>query len=71
ILEDHFDWVDMGSQHVVCQSIYVLWMKDATDASNYVGQHSVLHEWMLCMRVVYTDAEAVFQLLCGLPHTGM
>jgi hypothetical protein len=69
-LEDHFGRTDMGSQHVIRQNLYALQMKDAADASNYVGQHSVLQEWLLRMGAVYTDAEAVFQLLCGLPHSG-
>src|SRR6267154_2970605 len=60
----------MGSQHVVWQSLYTLQMKDAADASNYVGRHCVLCEWLLRMGAVYTDAEAVFQLLCGLPRSG-
>jgi hypothetical protein len=62
--------MDMGSQHVVRQSLYMLQMKDAADASNYVGKHAVLRERLLRMGVVYTDAEAVFQLLRGLPHSG-
>lgn len=70
ILSSHFRRVDMGSQHVVRQSLYALQMKDAADASNYVGQHCVLRERLLRMGVVYTDAEAVFQLLHGLPKTG-
>ncbi|KAG2073702.1 hypothetical protein BDR04DRAFT_974495, partial [Suillus decipiens] len=69
-LEDHFGWMDMGLQYVIRQSIYALQMKDAADALNYVGQHSVLCERMLCMGVVYTNAKAVFQLLHGLPRTG-
>ncbi|KAG2159091.1 uncharacterized protein EDB93DRAFT_1076042 [Suillus bovinus] len=39
-LEDHFGHMDMGSQHVIRQNLYALHMKDAADASNYVGQHS-------------------------------
>ncbi|KAG1741812.1 uncharacterized protein EDB91DRAFT_1052246 [Suillus paluster] len=58
-LEDHFR-----------QSIYSLQMKDTADASHYVGQHTVLHKCLLRMGVIYTDAEAVFQLLHGLPRTG-
>jgi hypothetical protein len=50
--------------------LYALQMKDAADASNYVGQHSVLRERLLHMGAVYTDAEAVFQLLRGLPRSG-
>src|SRR6267154_3251477 len=60
----------MGSQHVVWQSLYTLQMKDAADACNYVGRHCVLCKRLLHMGAVYTDAEAVFQLLCGLPHSG-
>ncbi|KAG2067623.1 hypothetical protein BDR04DRAFT_1026876, partial [Suillus decipiens] len=69
-LEDHFGWIDMGLQHVVQQSLYTLQMKDAADVSNYIGQHSVLRECLLHMGVVYTDVEAVFQLLWGLPCSG-
>ncbi|KIK36396.1 hypothetical protein CY34DRAFT_94470 [Suillus luteus UH-Slu-Lm8-n1] len=43
-LATHFGRIDMGSQHVVRQSLYALQMKDAADASNYVGQHCVLRE---------------------------
>jgi hypothetical protein len=69
-LEDHFSRTDMGSQHVIRQNLYALQMKDTMDASNYVGQHSVLREWLLRMGAVYMDTEAVFQLLCGLPRSG-
>ncbi|KAG2071910.1 hypothetical protein BDR04DRAFT_1153914 [Suillus decipiens] len=43
-LKDHFGHVNMGSQHVIWQSLYTLQMKDTSYASNYVGQHSVLWE---------------------------
>lgn len=69
-LEDHFGCTDMGPQHVIHQNLYTLHMKDTADASNYVGQHSVLCERLLRMGTMYTDAEAVFQLLRGLPHSG-
>ncbi|KAG2132276.1 uncharacterized protein EDB93DRAFT_1255255 [Suillus bovinus] len=62
-LEDHFGCTNMGSQHIIHQSLYTLQMKDAADASNYVGQHAVLWEHLLYMGAVYTSAEAVFQLL--------
>ncbi|KAG1820224.1 uncharacterized protein BJ212DRAFT_1214971, partial [Suillus subaureus] len=38
-LEDHFSWMDMGSQHIVWQSLYALQMKDSADVANYVGKH--------------------------------
>jgi hypothetical protein len=69
-LEDHYGRVNLGSQHVIQQSLYSLQMKNTADASNYVGQHSVLHECLLYMGVIYTDAEVVFQLLYGLSQTG-
>lgn len=69
-LEDHFGRTDMGSQHVIHQSLYALQMKDTADTSNYIGQHSVLQERLLRMGAIYTDAEAVFQLLHGLPCSG-
>ncbi|KAG1784231.1 hypothetical protein EV702DRAFT_1191234 [Suillus placidus] len=53
-LAEHFGQVDMGSQHVVHQSLPAL----------CASRTSALHG------AVYTDAEAVFQLLRGLPRSG-
>ncbi|KAG0702116.1 hypothetical protein DFH29DRAFT_777035, partial [Suillus ampliporus] len=39
ILKDHFHRNDISSQFVIRRHIQALHMKDAQDASNYVGQH--------------------------------
>jgi len=71
LLHSHFDHVDLGLQHLVQEKIFNLQMKDAADAARYLGEHDAFHHDLLQMGVVYSDNEAIFNLLKGLPHTGM
>jgi hypothetical protein len=44
-------------------------MKDANDANNYIGLHISYHNWLIGMGAAYSDKEAVFNLLTGLPSS--
>ena len=70
LLHSLFDHVDLGSQYLVCEKIFGLQMKDAKDAQCYLGEHETLCRDLVQMGVAYSDSEAVFNLLKGLPHTG-
>lgn len=70
-LEGHYGRIDVSSQHVIRQSIHSLHMKDAQDASNYVGKHATLRERLLRMGAPYPEEDAIFQLLRGLPKSGL
>lgn len=52
------------------EKILSLQMKDAKDAQRYLGEHDALRRDLIQMGVAYSDSEAVFNLLKGLPHTG-
>ncbi|KAL4080887.1 hypothetical protein J3A83DRAFT_4367322 [Scleroderma citrinum] len=45
-------------------------MKGAADADCYLGEHNALQCDLLCMGVDYSNGEAIFNLLKGLPHFG-
>jgi len=45
-------------------------MKDAKDAQHYLGEHDALRHELIQMGVMYTDNEAIFNILKGLPCTG-
>lgn len=66
ILQDHFHCNNVSSQFVICRWIQILRMKDAHNASNYVGQHISCHDRLIGMGATYSDKEAVFNLLSGL-----
>lgn len=44
-------------------------MKDAHDANNYVGQHISCRDRLIGMGTSYSDEEAVFNILTGLPSS--
>ena len=70
LLHSHFNHVDLGSQHLVWDKILSLQMVDATDAERYLGEHDALRRKLIHMGVAYSDSEAIFNLLKGLPCTG-
>ena len=70
LLHSHLDHIDLGSQYLVREKILGLQMKDAKDAQRYLGEHDSLHQDLIRMQVTYTDSEAIFNLLKGLPCTG-
>ena len=70
LLHSHLDHIDLGSQYLVREKILGLQMKDAKDAQRYLGEHDSLHQDLIRMQVAYTDSEAIFNLLKGLPRTG-
>ena len=65
-----FDHVDLGSQYLIREKIFGLQMKDAKDAQRYLGEHETLRRDLVRMGVAYSDSEAVFNLLKGLPRAG-
>ena len=67
ILRDHFHRSDISSQYVIRQQIQALRMKDSLDRGNYVGQHISYHDRLIGMGATYSNEEAVFHLLSGLP----
>ena len=69
LLHSHLDHIDLGSQYLVREKILGLQMKDAKDAQRYLGEHDSLRQELIWMQVAYTDSEAIFNLLKGLPHT--
>ncbi|KAI6002408.1 hypothetical protein F5J12DRAFT_683500, partial [Pisolithus orientalis] len=69
-LHDTFDHVDVGLHHLVHAKILHLQMKDASNATCYLSEHSAAHQDLICMRVPYTDEEAIFHLIEGLLETG-
>ena len=70
LLHSLFDHIDLGSQYLVREKIFGLQMKDAKDAQRYLGEHETLRRDLVWMGVAYSDSEAVFNLLKGLPRTG-
>jgi hypothetical protein len=66
ILRNHFHRNDVSSQYVIRRRIQSLRMKDALDASNYVGQHISCRDRLISMGAAYSDEESVFNLLTGL-----
>ena len=70
LLHSHFDHIDLGSQYLVREKILGLQMKDAKDAQRYLGEHDTLRRDLIRMGVSYSDGEAIFNLLKGLPCTG-
>ena len=70
LLHSHLNHIDLGSQYLVWEKILGLQMKDAKDAQHYLGEHDSLCWDLIQMQVTYTDSEAIFNLLKGLPHTG-
>ena len=70
LLHSHLNHIDLGSQYLVWEKILGLQMKDAKDAQHYLGEHDSLHWELIRMQVTYTDSEAIFNLLKGLPRTG-
>jgi len=70
LLHSHFNHIDLGSQHLVQEKILSLEMVDAADAERYLGEHDALHRELIRMGVAYSDSEAIFNLLKGLPRTG-
>ena len=70
LLHSHFNHVDLGSQHLVREKILSLQMADAADAERYLGEHDALRHKLIRMGVTYSDSEAIFNLLKGLPRTG-
>ncbi|KAJ8579449.1 hypothetical protein M405DRAFT_870262 [Rhizopogon salebrosus TDB-379] len=44
-------------------------MKNSLDGSRYVGQHISYRDRLIGMGATYSDEEAVFHLLTGLPTT--
>ncbi|KIN92896.1 hypothetical protein M404DRAFT_36621 [Pisolithus tinctorius Marx 270] len=69
-LHDNFDHVDVGSQHLVWARILHMHMKDASDAACYLSEHSAARCDLIHMGVSYSDEEAIFHLIEGLPETG-
>ena len=70
LLHSHLDHIDLGSQYLVWEKILGLQMKDTKDAQHYLGKHDSLRWDLIRMQVTYTDSEAIFNLLKGLPRTG-
>ncbi|KAG1803072.1 uncharacterized protein BJ212DRAFT_1217260, partial [Suillus subaureus] len=66
ILKDHFHCNDVSSQFVIWRCIQALHMKDTHDANNYVGQHISCRDCLIT-GASYSDEEAVFNILTGLP----
>ncbi|OAX39520.1 hypothetical protein K503DRAFT_665121, partial [Rhizopogon vinicolor AM-OR11-026] len=69
VLQDHFHRSDVSSQYVLRRQIQALRMKDSLDGSQYVGQHISCRDRLIGMGTTYSDEEAVFHLLTGLPST--
>ena len=70
LLHSHFNHVDLGSQHLIREKILSLQMADAADAERYLGEHDALWRDLIRMGVAYSNSEAIFNLLKGLPRTG-
>ena len=70
LLHSHFNHVDLGSQHLIREKILSLQMADAADAEHYLGEHDALRRDLIRMGVAYSNSEAIFNLLKGLPRTG-
>ncbi|KIK36897.1 hypothetical protein CY34DRAFT_43970, partial [Suillus luteus UH-Slu-Lm8-n1] len=68
-LQEHYNRNDISSQYQIHQQLQVLRMKDSADASNFVGQHAALRERLIDSGAPYGDADAIFNLLMGLPTT--
>ena len=69
IFRSHYHRIDISTQFVLRRRIQSLRMKDSADADRYVGDHIECRDRLLEMGAVYSDAEAIFQLLTGLPTT--
>lgn len=71
ILRDHFHRSDVSSQYVLRRQIQALRMKDSQDGSRYVGQHISYRDRLIGMGATYSNEEAVFHLLTGLPSAAV
>ncbi|KAG6327874.1 hypothetical protein ID866_11215 [Astraeus odoratus] len=58
-----------ATQHAVHEKLLSLQMAGEKDAECYLGEHDALQHNLICMGTTYTDEEAIFNLLKGLPCT--
>ncbi|KAF8833427.1 hypothetical protein BDN67DRAFT_876164, partial [Paxillus ammoniavirescens] len=65
----HYGCKDLSTQFVIHKQLAALRMKDASDASRYVGEHLSLRCRLLEMGANFSEEESVFQLLTGLPQS--
>ncbi|KIK74966.1 hypothetical protein PAXRUDRAFT_174232, partial [Paxillus rubicundulus Ve08.2h10] len=63
----HYGQKDLSTQFILCKQLAALRIKDASDASRYVGKHLSLCCRLLEMGANFSEEESVFQLLTGLP----
>ena len=71
ILREHFNRTDISAQYQIRQQLQNLRMKDSADASRYVGQHAMLRDRLIDTGAPYGDADAIFNLLMGLPSASL
>jgi hypothetical protein len=67
-LAEHFNRTDTSAQYQLRQRLDTLCMKDSADATNFVGQHAVLHERLHDSGAPLRDSDTIYSLLIGLPQ---
>ncbi|KIK79078.1 hypothetical protein PAXRUDRAFT_162253 [Paxillus rubicundulus Ve08.2h10] len=64
----HYGRKNLGTQFIIRKQLAALHMKDAPDASRYMGEHLSLRCRLLEMGTNFSKEESVFQLLTRLPQ---
>lgn len=67
-LAQHFGRLDMSSQFELCAQLFAEKLKDADDVSCYISVFKHARRHFAEMAITFTDDEAVFLLLLGLPE---
>ena len=68
-LRSTYDRIDAAAKFALRSSILSLRLKDASDAERYLGDFNQAREHLSDAGVVYSEAEAVYQLLFGIPES--
>ena len=67
ILSECYSRNDLLSQYELCARICLEKLKDANDASRYLGVFEDTHRRFIQMGIIYSNDESIFDLLQGLP----
>ncbi|KAG2754167.1 hypothetical protein P692DRAFT_20721155, partial [Suillus brevipes Sb2] len=69
VLAMHFGRLDISSQFELRAQLFAEKLKDADDVSRYISVFEHARRRFAEMAITFTDGEAVFLLLQGLPQT--
>ncbi|KAG2070387.1 hypothetical protein BDR04DRAFT_985437, partial [Suillus decipiens] len=69
VLAQCFSHLNVTSQFKLCSQLFTKKLKHTEDASCYLGVLKNGHQCFAEMGIIFTDEEAIFMLLNGLPET--